>query len=88
MYINNSKAIKHAMCFLMDPELEETVGFVQFPQIYDNLGARDVYGNRHLFLYDVLLKAMDGVRGPLYIGTGCFHRRRVLYGCEPGNKFC
>eukprot|EP01018_Ginkgo_biloba_P028911 Gb_09688 [translate_table: standard] len=84
MYINDSKALKHAMCFLMDPNLEETVAFVQFPQVFDNLDAQDVYGNRIIFLYDVLFKGLDGIQGPYYAGTGCVHRRRALYGYKPG----
>eukprot|EP01018_Ginkgo_biloba_P035713 Gb_30276 [translate_table: standard] len=84
MYINDSKCLKHAMCFLMDPNLEQTVAFVQFPQVFDNVGTQDVYGNRLVFLYDILLKGVDGIQGPLYCGTGCFHRRRVLHGCKPG----
>ncbi|OEL28933.1 hypothetical protein BAE44_0010049 [Dichanthelium oligosanthes] len=31
-YINNSKAIKEAMCFMMDPLLGKKVCYVQFPQ--------------------------------------------------------
>lgn len=26
---------------------------------------------------------MDGLQGPFYLGTGCFHRRKVVYGAAP-----
>lgn len=84
MYINDSKALKHVMCFYMDPNLGETVAFVQFPQVFGNVDNGDLYGNRIVFLYDVLLKGLDGIQGPYYCGTGCVHRRAALWGCKPG----
>lgn len=27
-----------------------------------------------------MAKGMVGIQGPLYEGTGCFHRRKVIYG--------
>ena len=24
-----------------------------------------------------------GIQGPLYSGTGCFHRRKIIYGISP-----
>lgn len=84
MYINDSKALRHVMCFFMDPNLGETVAFVQFPQVFGNVDEGDLYGNRIVFLYDVLLKGLDGIQGPYYCGTGCVHRRTALRGYKPG----
>ncbi|CAN4113259.1 unnamed protein product [Withania somnifera] len=36
-YINNSKAAREAMCFLMDPQMGKKVCFVQFPQRFDGI---------------------------------------------------
>ena len=29
------------------------------------------------------LKGLDGVQGPVYVGTGCVFRRKALYGVDP-----
>jgi hypothetical protein len=52
-YINNSKAIREVMCFLMDPQVGRKVCFVQFPQRFDGIDARDRYANRNTVFFDV-----------------------------------
>lgn len=32
------------------------------------------------------LKGLDGIQGPVYVGTGCVFRRTALYGYEPPLK--
>ena len=29
------------------------------------------------------MKGLDGIQGPVYVGTGCVFRRQALYGYEP-----
>ena len=29
------------------------------------------------------MRAMDGLQGPMYVGTGCIFRRTALYGFSP-----
>ena len=52
-YINNSKAIKEAMCFMMDPLLGKKVCYVQFPQRFDGIDHHDRYANRNVVFFDV-----------------------------------
>jgi cellulose synthase A len=52
-YINNSKAIREAMCFLMDPQVGRKVCYVQFPQRFDGIDASDRYANRNTVFFDV-----------------------------------
>ena len=52
-YINNSKAIREAMCFLMDPNLGRNVCYVQFPQRFDGIDTNDRYANRNTVFFDV-----------------------------------
>lgn len=52
-YINNSKAIKEAMCFMMDPSLGKRVCYVQFPQRFDGVDKNDRYANRNTVFFDV-----------------------------------
>jgi len=119
-YINNSKAIREAMCFLMDPQVGRKVCYVQFPQRFDGIDAHDRYANRNTVFFDVSLllahadqinherasdqsmgsefltlvalllvinqinmKGLDGIQGPVYVGTGCVFRRQALYGYNP-----
>ena len=52
-YINNSKAIKEAMCFMMDPLLGKKVCYVQFTQRFDGIDRHDRYANRNVVFFDV-----------------------------------
>ncbi|KAL0903154.1 hypothetical protein M5K25_027511 [Dendrobium thyrsiflorum] len=54
-YINNSKAIRESMCFLMDPQVGRKIN----------------------------MKGLDGIQGPVYVGTGCVFHRQALYGYSP-----
>lgn len=29
------------------------------------------------------MKCLDGIQGPMHVGTGCVFNRQALYGCEP-----
>ncbi|CAL5087817.1 unnamed protein product [Urochloa decumbens] len=80
VYSNNSNSIRDAMCFFLDEEMGHKVGFVQYPQNYTNLTKNDIYGNSLNVINEVELCGMDGVGGPAYIGTGCFHRRETICG--------
>ncbi|KAL0339093.1 UNVERIFIED_CONTAM: Cellulose synthase A catalytic subunit [UDP-forming] [Sesamum angustifolium] len=85
-YINNSKALREAMCFLMDPNLGKYVCYVQFPQRFDGIDRSDRYANRNTVFFDINLRGLDGIQGPVYVGTGCVFNRTALYGYEPPHK--
>lgn len=53
-YVNNSKAVREAMCFLMDLQVGKSICFVQFPQKFDSLDRHDRYANRNTVLFDVI----------------------------------
>lgn len=52
-YINNSKAMREAMCFLMDPQFGKKLCYVQFPQRFDGIDRHDRYANRNVVFFDV-----------------------------------
>ncbi|XP_047314819.1 cellulose synthase A catalytic subunit 2 [UDP-forming]-like isoform X2 [Impatiens glandulifera] len=79
-YINNSKALREAMCFLMDPISGTNICYVQFPQRFDGIDRHDRYSNRNVVFFDINMKGLDGLQGPIYVGTGCVFRRKALYG--------
>ncbi|KAI3972793.1 hypothetical protein MKX01_019451 [Papaver californicum] len=81
-YINNSKAIREGMCFMMDPLVGKKVCYVQFPQRFDGIDRNDRYANRNTVFFDINMKGLDGIQGPIYVGTGCLFRRQALYGFD------
>lgn len=82
-YVNNSKAVREAMCFLMDPQVGPNLCYVQFPQRFDGIDRSDRYANRNTVFFDVNMKGLDGIQGPVYVGTGCVFNRQALYGYGP-----
>lgn len=54
-YVNNSKAVREAMCFMMDPQVGRDVCYVQFPQRFDGIDKSDRYANRNIVFFDVSL---------------------------------
>ncbi|KAE8701826.1 putative cellulose synthase A catalytic subunit 9 [Hibiscus syriacus] len=51
-YINNSKALREAMCFMMDPISGKKICYVQFPQRFDGIDRHDRYSNRNVVFFD------------------------------------
>ncbi|KAG6576087.1 Cellulose synthase A catalytic subunit 4 [UDP-forming]-like protein, partial [Cucurbita argyrosperma subsp. sororia] len=82
-YVNNSKAVREAMCFLMDPQLGKKLCYIQFPQRFDGIDRHDRYANRNIVFFDINMRGLDGIQGPVYVGTGCVFNRQALYGYEP-----
>ncbi|XVF81035.1 hypothetical protein PTKIN_Ptkin15bG0124200 [Pterospermum kingtungense] len=82
-YINNCKALREAMCFLMDPQFGKKLCYVQFPQRFDGIDRHDRYANRNVVFFDINMLGLDGIQGPVYVGTGCVFNRQALYGYDP-----
>uniref|UniRef100_A0A0A9F9H1 CSLF3-cellulose synthase-like family F n=1 Tax=Arundo donax TaxID=35708 RepID=A0A0A9F9H1_ARUDO len=82
-YINNSQALRAAMCFMLDSREGDNTGFVQFPQRFENVDPTDRYGNHNRVFFDGAMYALNGLQGPTYLGTGCMFRRLALYGIDP-----
>nr|GEX73990.1 cellulose synthase A catalytic subunit 2 [UDP-forming]-like [Tanacetum cinerariifolium] len=85
-YINNSKALRESMCFMMDPTSGKKICYVQFPQRFDGIDRHDRYSNRNVVFFDINMKGLDGIQGPIYVGTGCVFRRQALYGYDAPTK--
>ncbi|KAL1369962.1 hypothetical protein HN51_000302 [Arachis hypogaea] len=80
MYANNAQSLKEALCFLIDEEKGHEIAFVQTPQGFENLTKNDIYGGALRVIYEWEFPGMDGFGGPMYIGSGCFHKRDTLCG--------
>ncbi|KAK6914255.1 Cellulose synthase [Dillenia turbinata] len=81
-YIYNSKAIKEGMCFMMDRG-GDRICYIQFPQRFEGIDPSDRYANHNTVFFDGNMRALDGLQGPVYVGTGCMFRRYALYGFNP-----
>ncbi|CAI9087038.1 OLC1v1021002C1 [Oldenlandia corymbosa var. corymbosa] len=81
-YIYNSQALREGMCFMMDRG-GDRICYVQFPQRFEGIDPSDRYANHNTVFFDGNMRALDGVQGPVYVGTGCLFRRIALYGFDP-----
>lgn len=81
-YIFNSQALREGMCFMMDRGGDK-ICYVQFPQRFEGIDPSDRYANHNTVFFDVNMRALDGIQGPVYVGTGCLFRRTALYGFDP-----
>ncbi|WRX15087.1 Cellulose synthase - like 8 [Theobroma cacao] len=71
------------MCFMMDLQIGRKVCYVQVPQRFNGIDRHDLYANRYIVFFDINMKGLDGIQGPIYVGTRCVFRRQALYGYEP-----
>ncbi|CAN1305071.1 Cellulose synthase-like protein D4 [Linum perenne] len=81
-YLYNCKAIREGMCFMMDKG-GESICFIQFPQRFEGIDPSDRYANKNTVFFDGNMRALDGLQGPVYVGTGTMFRRFALYGFNP-----
>ncbi|MCE3216208.1 Cellulose synthase-like protein D4 [Datura stramonium] len=81
-YVYNCLAIREGMCFMMDRGGED-ICYIQFPQRFEGIDPSDRYANHNTVFFDGNMRALDGLQGPMYVGTGCMFRRFALYGFEP-----
>ncbi|KAE9613271.1 hypothetical protein Lal_00027332 [Lupinus albus] len=81
-YIYNSEALREGMCYMLDRG-GESICYVQFPQRFEGIDPSDRYANHNTVFFDVNMRALDGLQGPVYVGTGCLFRRIALYGFDP-----
>ncbi|CAH9089289.1 unnamed protein product [Cuscuta europaea] len=84
-YANDPKVALRAMCLLLGAEDETDAGFVQFPQKFYAALKDDPYGNQLKILMKLMGAGISGIQGAFYQGTGCFHRRKVVYGSSPNH---
>nr|XP_034605289.1 cellulose synthase-like protein H1 isoform X1 [Setaria viridis] len=83
MFANNPQVALHAMCLLLGFDDELQSGFVQAPQKFYGTLKDDPFGNQMEVLFEKIGFGIAGLQGMFYGGTGCFHRRKVIYGVPP-----
>ncbi|XP_050268946.1 cellulose synthase-like protein G3 isoform X2 [Quercus robur] len=80
MYSNDPQTPIRVLCYLTDPKIRSTLGYIQFPQKFHGLNENDIYACEHKYMYIVNPLGMDGLSGPDYEGSGCFFCRRAFFG--------
>ncbi|XP_039166803.1 cellulose synthase-like protein G3 [Eucalyptus grandis] len=79
MCSNDPKTPRRALCYLADPSTNQSqLGYVQFPQRFQGINEGDIYCGDFKRLFQINPTGMKN--GPNYYGTGCFFRRRSLFG--------
>ncbi|GAB4859448.1 hypothetical protein Ancab_010914 [Ancistrocladus abbreviatus] len=86
MFPNDPQVMLHAMCLFLGSKSERDSGFIQAPQKFYDAPKDDPYGNQFVVLQHYLHRGMGGIQGPMYCGTGCMHRRKVIYGLSPDHS--
>ncbi|KAL5200269.1 hypothetical protein ABZP36_021472 [Zizania latifolia] len=81
-YIYNCHAIREAMCYMLDRG-GDRICYIQFPQRFEGIDPSDRYANHNTVFFDGNMRALDGLQGPMYVGTGCLFRRYAIYGFNP-----
>ncbi|KAL1532221.1 cellulose synthase-like protein G3 isoform X1 [Salvia divinorum] len=87
MYSNDPTTAQRALCYFLDQSKSAGPGvigsnyaYVQFPQRYHGINKADIYASEHKRLFLVNAMGLDGLKGPNYVGTGCFFNRRAFFG--------
>ncbi|PKA61511.1 Cellulose synthase-like protein H1 [Apostasia shenzhenica] len=83
MFTYNPKAILHGMCLLLGSNEAASYAFAQAPQLFYGALKDDPFGNQLEVLQKSFGGGLSGIQGPIYGGTGCIHRRKVIYGSAP-----
>lgn len=53
MYCNDPASAKQAMCFHLDPQISNSLSYVQYPQIFYNVSKKDIYDGQARSAYKV-----------------------------------
>ncbi|XP_021752288.1 cellulose synthase-like protein E1 [Chenopodium quinoa] len=80
MYCNDSNSARQAMCFYVDPEINRSIAWVQFPQKFHNINEKDIYDSQLRASWPIIYPGTDGIQGPILSGTNFYINRKALYG--------
>ncbi|KAK4801877.1 hypothetical protein SAY86_000080 [Trapa natans] len=79
MCSNDPGTVRRVLCYVADPNTDTShLAYVQFPQMFRGLNRDDIYSCSFRWLF--LINPVGMKKGPNYVGTGYFFRRRSLFG--------
>ncbi|XP_071740837.1 cellulose synthase-like protein G3 [Rutidosis leptorrhynchoides] len=87
MYSNDPMTAQRMLCFYADQSIRHNLGYIQFPQRFHGINSADIYASEYKRLYVINPGGMDGLKGPCYVGSGCFFVRRVFFGGPSSPEF-
>lgn len=87
MYSNDPMSLQRMLCFYADKSIRHNLGYIQFPQRFHGINKADIYASEYKRLYVINPGGMDGLKGPCYVGSGCFFVRRVFFGGPSSPEF-
>lgn len=80
MYSNDPQTPLRQLCYSLGPQAQPNLAFVQFPQRFHGINENDIYASEYKYIFRIDPKGFDGLAGSNFNGTGCFFRRRALFG--------
>lgn len=87
MYSNDPKTPLRMLCYFLDPNIDPDFGFVQFPQLFNNINKYDTYCTEHVLENRICTFGMDGLEGMSFMGTNAFIKREALLGKPTKGKW-
>ncbi|XP_002518853.2 cellulose synthase-like protein G3 [Ricinus communis] len=80
MCSNDPRTPLRALCYYCDPDMRTKYAFIQFPQHFQGTNKNDIYASQFKRLFLIQAMGFDGIKGPNYVGTGCFFSRGAFSG--------
>ncbi|CAL5433444.1 unnamed protein product [Camellia sinensis] len=80
IFSNDPQTPLRALCYLLDPHMDPRLAFVQFPQYFHGLNKDDIYASELKYPFQSDSHGMDGLWGPVHMGTGGFFCCRAFFG--------
>nr|GEV49775.1 cellulose synthase-like protein G3 [Tanacetum cinerariifolium] len=84
MYSNDPQTPKKALCYISDPLVRPTLGFVQFPQRYHGLNKDDIYGGEFLRLFPITTRPIIELAHHV---AGCNYENNTKWGFQIGFRY-
>ncbi|THU72498.1 hypothetical protein C4D60_Mb04t12780 [Musa balbisiana] len=78
MYSNSSESVKNAMCFFLDEQSSQQIGYVQFPQNFNNLDKNNIYGD-YISIINEISSSWFPVFVYVIIGTQAYSLGEALW---------
>ncbi|XP_050227417.1 cellulose synthase-like protein G3 isoform X2 [Mercurialis annua] len=80
MRSNDPQTLFRVLCYYWDPEIRNKYAYIQFPQHFEGINKNDIYAVQFKRLFLIQAMGLDGIKGPNYVGTGCFFSRKAFSG--------
>ncbi|CAN1299854.1 Cellulose synthase-like protein G3 [Linum perenne] len=87
MFSTNPRTPLHVLCYFFSGDFRPNHAFVQFPQRFRGINSQDIYAGDLKHYISVMPYGLDGLVGPIHMGTCCFFSRRAFFGGPSDSDF-